>query len=77
MWVGSEDFSISHLTVTQVFPETKGRTLEEVATVFDGEVAETNVHRRISLKMEEIRGTVNSTGQDIVHKERALPKTFA
>lgn len=32
-----------------LFPETKGRTLEEIAIVFDGREAETEVHRRVSV----------------------------
>lgn len=31
-----------------VFPETKGRSLEEIAVIFDGERAETEAHRRAS-----------------------------
>lgn len=36
-------------TIYFLFPETKGRTLEEIATVFDGEVAETAAFRRASI----------------------------
>ncbi|KAJ4352494.1 uncharacterized protein N0V89_007842 [Didymosphaeria variabile] len=35
-----------------LFPETKGRTLEEIAIVFDGEAAEPEVHRRVSVAKE-------------------------
>ncbi|KAK7179854.1 hypothetical protein DPSP01_004595 [Paraphaeosphaeria sporulosa] len=35
-----------------LFPETKGRTLEEIAVVFDGEAADPEVHRRVSVGME-------------------------
>lgn len=32
-----------------LFPETKGRSLEEIAEVFDGPAAETEAHRRASV----------------------------
>lgn len=38
--------------VWQLFPETKGRTLEEIAVVFDGEAAEPEIHRRMSAGIE-------------------------
>lgn len=39
-------------TIYFLFPETKGRTLEEIAKVFDGEAAETEVYRQASVDME-------------------------
>jgi sugar porter (SP) family MFS transporter len=41
------------LTHNQLFPETKGRTLEEIAQVFDGNEATTDVQRRLSLAREK------------------------
>lgn len=38
-------------TIYFLFPETKGRTLEEIAKVFDGEAAETAAFRQASLDM--------------------------
>lgn len=32
-----------------LFPETKGRSLEEIAEVFDGPAAETEAHRQASI----------------------------
>lgn len=32
-----------------LFPETQGRSLEEIAEVFDGPAAETEAHRRASI----------------------------
>lgn len=40
-------------TIYFLFPETKGRTLEEIAKVFDGDAAETEVFRQASLDLEE------------------------
>ena len=40
-------------TIYFLFPETKGRTLEEIAKVFDGEAAETQVFRQASLDLDE------------------------
>lgn len=34
-----------------LFPETKGRSLEEIAEVFDGPVAETEAHRSASVAL--------------------------
>jgi len=36
-------------TIYFLFPETKGRTLEEISSVFDGEAAETDAFRRASI----------------------------
>ncbi|KAK0347945.1 hypothetical protein LTR29_006260 [Friedmanniomyces endolithicus] len=36
-------------TIYFLFPETKGRTLEEIASVFDGQAAETDAFRRASV----------------------------
>lgn len=38
-------------TIYFLFPETKGRTLEEIAKVFDGDAAETEVFRQASLDL--------------------------
>jgi hypothetical protein len=51
----------------QLFPETKGRTLEEIAIVFDGEAAEPGAHRRMSggveLKSDDTDKHSEPTGQ--------------
>lgn len=39
-------------TIYFLFPETKGRTLEEIAKVFDGDAAETEVFRQASISAE-------------------------
>jgi hypothetical protein len=39
-------------TIYFLFPETKGRTLEEIAKVFDGDAAETEVFRQASLDLD-------------------------
>ncbi|KAK0926037.1 hypothetical protein LTR29_017948 [Friedmanniomyces endolithicus] len=46
-------------TIYFLFPETKGRTLEEIASVFDGQAAETDAFRRASVgapDRDEMRG---------------------
>ena len=49
-------------TIYFIFPETKGRTLEEIAKVFDGEAASAEVLRQASLGLDE--------------KERAVEKSI-
>lgn len=39
-------------TIYFLFPETKGRTLEEIAKVFDGDAAEMQVFRQASISAE-------------------------
>ncbi|KAJ4301733.1 hypothetical protein N0V90_003826 [Kalmusia sp. IMI 367209] len=56
-----------------LFPETKGRTLEEIAIVFDGEDAETMVHRRVSLGIEPKGGLIDTTKESHMHKEFTKP----
>lgn len=43
-------------TIYFLFPETKGRTLEEIAMVFDGAKAETEAHRNASIVAESVTG---------------------
>jgi hypothetical protein len=40
-------------TIYFLFPETKGRTLEEISSVFDGETLETEAFRQASLGLDE------------------------
>lgn len=41
-----------------LFPETKGRSLEEIAEVFDGPAAETEAHRQASVAtLEGLKGS--------------------
>lgn len=56
-----------------MFPETKGRTLEEIAVVFDGEIAHTAVHRRLCIGVEVQDCTVNNMEKQAMHKERGSP----
>ncbi|QIX02404.1 hypothetical protein AMS68_007921 [Peltaster fructicola] len=55
------------------FPETKGRTLEEIATVFDGSAAEPDIFRRASIAVAETgsaREEVIRTAQSFVKIEQ-------
>ena len=56
------------LTNSQIFPETKGRTLEEIAIVFDGKVAEPEVHRRMTVETG-LKGHATDVTEE--HKEYA------
>ena len=57
-------------TIYFLFPETKGRTLEEIAQVFDGESAETEVFRQASLDLDEKKKTVEKSVVNIDHTEK-------
>lgn len=51
-----------------LFPETKGRSLEEIAEVFDGPGAETEAHRRVSVAVsvatvENLKGDAGIVGE--------------
>lgn len=51
-----------------LFPETKGRSLEEIAEVFDGPAAETEAHRRASVAVsvntvEDLKGNDGIVGE--------------
>jgi hypothetical protein len=57
-------------TIYFLFPETKGRTLEEIAKVFDGEAAEPEVFRQASLGLEEKERAVEKSVVNIDHTEK-------
>ncbi|KAI7505100.1 general substrate transporter [Hortaea werneckii] len=57
-------------TIYFLFPETKGRTLEEISKVFDGDAAETQVFRRTSLEMTLKEGG-DKTVVNVEHSEHA------
>lgn len=57
-------------TIYFLFPETKGRTLEEIANVFDGETAEAEVFREASLGFDEKEKTVEKSVVNIDHTEK-------
>ncbi|KAF2661041.1 general substrate transporter [Lophiostoma macrostomum CBS 122681] len=59
------------LIIYFLFPETKGRTLEEIALVFDGEQATTEVQRRLSVATEEGR-----TFSQVMHANANASGTF-
>lgn len=47
-----------------LFPETKGRSLEEIAEVFDGPAAETEAHRQASIAtIEGLKGGVDTVSE--------------
>ena len=57
-------------TIYFLFPETKGRTLEEIAKVFDGEVAEAEIFRHASLGLDEKERAVEKSVVNIDHTEK-------
>jgi hypothetical protein len=57
-------------TIYFLFPETKGRTLEEIAKVFDGEAAEAEVFRQASLGFDEKERAVEKGVVNIDHTEK-------
>ena len=57
-------------TIYFLFPETKGRTLEEIAKVFDGETAEMEVFRQASLDLDEKERAVEKSVVNIDHTEK-------
>lgn len=57
-------------TIYFLFPETKGRTLEEIAKVFDGEAADTEVFRQASLGLDEKERAVEKSIVNIDHTEK-------
>jgi hypothetical protein len=57
-------------TIYFLFPETKGRTLEEIAKVFDGEAAETEVYRQASIDLNEKERAEEKGVVNIDHTEK-------
>lgn len=57
-------------TIYFLFPETKGRTLEEIAKVFDGEAAETEVFRQASVDLDEKERAGEKSVVNIDHTEK-------
>jgi hypothetical protein len=57
-------------TIYFLFPETKGRTLEEIAKVFDGEAAEIEVFSQASLDLDEKERAVEKSVVNIDHTEK-------
>lgn len=57
-------------TIWFLFPETKGRTLEEIAIVFDGEKAETKVFRRTSVAASIENPAEIKTAVDVILNEK-------
>ena len=57
-------------TIYFLFPETKGRTLEEIAKVFDGEAAETEVFRQASIALDEKERAEEKGIVNIDHTEK-------
>lgn len=57
-------------TIYFLFPETKGRTLEEIASVFDGETAKTEAFRQASLGFDEKEKAVEKSVVNIDHTEK-------
>lgn len=53
-------------TIYFLFPETKGRTLEEIAKVFDGNAAETEVFRQASF---DLTGKEAAMEKDVINVE--------
>lgn len=56
-------------TIYFLFPETKGRTLEEIAEVFDGETTEDEVFRQASLGFDEKEKVVDKSAVKVDHTE--------
>ena len=54
-----------------LFPETKGRSLEEIAEVFDGPAAETEAHRQASISALEEQKLGFSTVAETEFREKA------
>lgn len=57
-------------TIYFLFPETKGRTLEEIAKVFDGEAVETEVFRQASIDLDEKERVGEKSVVNIDHTEK-------
>lgn len=57
-------------TIYFLFPETKGRTLEEIAKVFDGDAAETEVFRRTSVELDLKAEAFEKSTVNVDHTER-------
>ena len=57
-------------TIYFLFPETKGRTLEEIAKVFDGEASDAEVFRQASLGLDEKERAVRKSIVNIDHTEK-------
>lgn len=57
-------------TIYFLFPETKGRTLEEIAKVFDGDAAETEVFRQASIDMDLKEKTAEKSVVNVDHTEK-------
>ena len=57
-------------TIYFLFPETKGRTLEEIAEVFDGEAAETQVFRQASLDLTVKGAALEKDVVNVDHTEK-------
>lgn len=54
-------------TIYFLFPETKGRTLEEIAMVFDGPDAEPDVSRRASVASASASTNERMTDKSVLH----------
>lgn len=57
-------------TIYFLFPETKGRTLEEIASVFDGETVEIEVFRQASLGFDDDQKIVEKSAVNVDHTEK-------
>jgi len=60
------------ITIYFLFPETKGRTLEEIAVVFDGEKSQTTAEkdaRRTSITRNEEMHNKGTKGMHFEHKD--------
>lgn len=62
------------LICVQLFPETKGRTLEEIAVVFDGAEADTRVHRGVSVSTSSRAEKAGSEEESQMRKEFVKPE---
>lgn len=57
-------------TIYFLFPETKGRTLEEITKVFDGDAAELEVFRQASLDLTTKEATLEKDVVNVDHTEK-------
>jgi hypothetical protein len=57
-------------TIYFLFPETKGRTLEEIAKVFDGDAAEPDVFRQASLDLDVKERATEKGVVNVDHTEK-------